>query len=203
MDDGRPLHERVDALERAVTDGHADDGLPDAARMAARVDDLETTVEGMDDRVAELEAAIQALRGFAGGIQAVDEAVERRADAAVARVDRLETELEELRNRVDDADDTVDSGAGPNGRAVTGDRSEGTGTDPDAPTPRGGRDAGSGRAMDGSLVAESDHGDGHDGSLTAEVAARSDAALADAAAMADHADADEERSLAERIRRLL
>ncbi|MFB6195368.1 MAG: hypothetical protein ABEI80_04290 [Haloplanus sp.] len=95
MNDGRGLDERVDAVERAVTDGHAAEGLPDAARMEERLADLETAVDDIDDRLAELEAAVQALRGFAGGIQAVDESVERRANAAIARVERLETELRE------------------------------------------------------------------------------------------------------------
>ncbi|WP_251329921.1 DUF7310 family coiled-coil domain-containing protein [Haloplanus pelagicus] len=91
MDD--TLEERVDAIERALTDGHADDGLPDAARMETRLAELDRTAEEVDDRLSELEATVQALRGFVGGVDAVDESVERRANAAVARVERLEAEL--------------------------------------------------------------------------------------------------------------
>ncbi|MFD1634805.1 DUF7310 family coiled-coil domain-containing protein [Haloplanus ruber] len=93
------LEQRVDALERALTDGRtADvDGLSEAAELAERLDELEATVETIDDRVAELEAGVQALRGFVGGVDAVDEAVERRANAAIARVERLETEVREGR----------------------------------------------------------------------------------------------------------
>jgi len=93
------LEQRVDALERALTDGRTADveGLPEAAESAERLDELAATVETIDDRVAELEASVQALRGFVGGVDAVDEAVERRANAAIARVERLETELREER----------------------------------------------------------------------------------------------------------
>ena len=91
------LEQRVDALERALTDGRTTDwdGLPQAAELEERLDDVEATVEAVDDRLTELEAAVQALRGFAGGVDAVDEAVERRANAAIARVERLEAELRE------------------------------------------------------------------------------------------------------------
>jgi hypothetical protein len=93
MDDS--LDERVDAIERALTDGEAVEGLPEAGRVDARVEAVEESVADLDDRLSELEAAVQALRGFAGGIDAVDEAVERRANAAIARVERLERERRE------------------------------------------------------------------------------------------------------------
>ena len=248
------LEERVAALERTITDGHAADGLPDAARMDSRLDDLEAAVADFDDRLAELDAAVQALRGFAGGVRAVDEAVERRADAAVARVDRLEADLEAVRAELrDGAGDAADA------TAVGDDRErDGSHTTPH----RGGQDAPArteqadrcGRAM----TARSDaggrgngrpdstrHEDGHagpdqygherdrDGSPTADgsdrrpswstadgsgsvdgekgvqqsaVAARTDAALAEAAAMADEpgdTETDDGHSFAERLRRLL
>jgi hypothetical protein len=216
--DGRPLHERVAALERTVTDGHVDEGLPDAARMDARLDDVEATVEDVDDRVAELDAAVQALRGFAGGVRAVDEAVERRADAAVARVDRLESELEEIRETVSSRNSVGDGEpyAGP--------------TDPEpSPSPRHGTHADSRGDPHRAEVGTEDNpdpsppGDGasdpgrdgddgrrdriRGGSLNRDVAARTDAALAEAAATAATADdpegADDAGSLADRLRRLL
>lgn len=107
------LEERLDAVERAVTDGHAVDGLPETARIEARLDDLETAVDDVDDRVAELEAAVQALRGFAGGVRAVDESVERRADAALARVERLEAEFRERDGAQSDDEVVTDSDSGP------------------------------------------------------------------------------------------
>lgn len=216
MDDrnGRPLDERVAALERTITDGYADDGLPDAARMETRLDNLEATVDDIDGRVAELDAAVQALRGFVGGVNAVDESVERRADAAVARVDRLETELEAVRETVTNRGDGAGSGrhavAESNGRepAVThGDdtragprdsphrqRAEPTVADERA-TNRG-VGAGAERGRDGDRAFE--------GSLSGDVAARTDAALADAAAQTDDPDdTDDGGSLADRIRQLL
>lgn len=194
MDDR--LEERVAALERSLTDGHADDGLPDAARMDARLDELEATVDGVEDRVAELDAAVQALRGFAGGVRAVDEAVERRADAAVARVDRLEADLAEVREAV--------------AERAAGGADEPAGRDRDAAPHRGARTTSRRdrdrceRGVAGDATEGDDRRRGHGGSLTGEVAANADAALAEAAAMETGSDDDgDDRSLAERIRRLL
>lgn len=84
------LQRRLDAVERAL-DGepgqHRQPDTDDTDALAARVATLEA-------RVDELDAAIQAVRGFLGGVSAVNEAVERRADAAVAAVERLETRLD-------------------------------------------------------------------------------------------------------------
>ncbi|AXG09927.1 DUF7310 family coiled-coil domain-containing protein [Haloplanus rubicundus] len=199
MDDR--LEERVAALERTITDGHADDGLPEAARMDARLDELEATVGDIEARVAELDAAVQALRGFAGGVRAVDEAVERRADAAVARVDRLESELAAVREAVSGRDETsVANEPTDRDHATAPPRDARTTSQRDSsrrePSVAGDRSEGAGRVGDRSRD--------RDGSLTGEVAARTDDALADAAAMeAKPDDADADRSLAERIRRLL
>jgi hypothetical protein len=185
MDDGRPLRERVDALERAVTDGHGEDGLPDAARTAARVDDLEATVEEMDDRLAELEAAVQALRGFAGGIRAIDDAVERRANAAIARVDRLEADLART-----DAARPTDTETDRNCRD-----SDGTAVDaapPETTTER----------LDESHACGTRD---RERTLQETVTERSDAALAEAAARRDRSDGESnaKQSLGDRLRRLL
>ena len=88
MDD--QLEERVTALERAVTDGEGDAAaLAEAAVTAERLEALETTVEDLEDRVAELEAATQALRGYVGNVRAVNREVEERADLALSRVEGL------------------------------------------------------------------------------------------------------------------
>jgi len=206
MDDGRPLHERVAALERAVTDGHADAGLPDAARVDDRLDDLEATVEDLDDRVAELDAAVQALRGFAGGVRAIDETIERRADAAVAGVERLEAELEAVRERIDENATPV--GASRDGDA---DRRDDTRAETHL-SEHGERTVVERTGVVGNREREREQGETDvrnrcDRSLHGDVAARTDAALADAAAVSNEEDGAErgsaDRSLAERLRRLL
>jgi hypothetical protein len=209
MDEERPLHERVAALERAVTDGHADDGLPDAGRMATRVDDIETTVEELDDRMAELDAAVQALRGFAGGVRAVDEEIERRANAAISRVDRLEAELESVAAELPAegasvAESEMDE---PRDGMVGGRRADAR----DGTTAgRVGESHGDGDG-DGDSDGDSDDTDigtvtsTRDETLREEVTARSDAALAEAVASDEQfrGESQEDPSLADRIRRLL
>lgn len=97
MDD---LRERVEAVERAITDGDGDlSALADGAATAERVSDLETAVGSLRNDVAELEAATQALRGYVGNVRSVNDDVEQRADAAVAAVDTLEDRVDELAER--------------------------------------------------------------------------------------------------------
>ncbi|WP_248897509.1 DUF7310 family coiled-coil domain-containing protein [Haloplanus halobius] len=195
MADDRPLDDRLDAVERAVTDGEAVDGLPEAARLRTRLDELETTVDDFDDRLADLEAAVQALRGFAGGVRAVDESVERRANAAVARVDRLEAELREAGIVAADASDAA------------------TGDDAHPPTTNR-RPRGTDRASPSTGTTAAATGDPPDGGPSSPTATPSNATLAETvAARARSADdavvADDEageptdRSLADRLRRLL
>lgn len=100
---GDDLADRLDALERTVvgdgTVNSAGDGTDDTAdassrgvptrsgdvlRLERRVADLEATVE-------ELEAGVQAVRGYAGNVRAVNRDVERRASAALAKAEALET----------------------------------------------------------------------------------------------------------------
>ncbi|WP_435069523.1 DUF7310 family coiled-coil domain-containing protein [Haloplanus sp. C73] len=202
------LTERVAALERAVTDGHADDGLPDTARMATRLDDAESAVAELDDRVAELEATVQALRGFAGGVRAVDEAVERRANDAVARVERLETELRDVEERIErdtgrtpefDADGPapVDDGESRQDTPTGADSGRQSRTATDTGRPEA-------RRRDVTTTSAGAHDD-PDG-LGETVEARSDAALAEMAAETEEPEPvedSESASLGERLRRLL
>lgn len=89
------LAARLDAVEHAITGGDAAvTDLSDAATLESRLSTVESTVETLRARVDELDAATQAVRGYAGGISAVNEAVERRADLALATVERLERRLE-------------------------------------------------------------------------------------------------------------
>lgn len=87
------LSARLTAVERALTDSEtAIVDLEDAAELTARLDRVDETVEDLESRVAELEAATQALRGFLGGVRAVNRDVERRANTALAKVESLEQE---------------------------------------------------------------------------------------------------------------
>lgn len=92
MDDA--LRERVEALERAVTDGEHDlSAFADDAAAVERLDTLEADVADLARRVEELEAATQALRGYVGNIRSVNTEVEQRADAALAKAETLERRL--------------------------------------------------------------------------------------------------------------
>lgn len=98
------LRDRLDAVERALTDG--DGGLDDlqtAADAAGTIEDVRDRVAEIEDRITELDAATQALRGYVGNVRSVNRDVERRADAALAKVESLEAELEGARDADGDA----------------------------------------------------------------------------------------------------
>lgn len=87
------LEERLTALERAVTDGDHDlSALAESGDHAERIRELETQIRTLEDDVAELDAATQALRGYVGNLRAVNRDVERRADAALAATENLTSE---------------------------------------------------------------------------------------------------------------
>jgi len=102
MDDA--LRERVEALERAVTDGDHDlSAVADEAAALDRLDDLESRVAAAEERLDDLDAASQALRGYVGNVRAVNTDVEQRADAALAKAESLERRL--------DGDESGDAGS--------------------------------------------------------------------------------------------
>lgn len=112
MDDA--LTERVEALERAVTDGNHDlSGLVDEADALERLEQIEEQLETLQDHVTELEAATQALRGYVGNIRAVNEDVEKRAELALSKVEALETDTETTDGR-SQATDTRSQNPGSN-----------------------------------------------------------------------------------------
>lgn len=80
------IEARLRAVERAVTGNEARpaDAATDAEATAER-ERLESRLDDLEARVAELEAATQAIRGYAGAVRAVNREVERRADLALAR----------------------------------------------------------------------------------------------------------------------
>jgi len=91
------LAARLDAVERALTDDGTDPAdLRDLAELAATVEDLQARVDELEETVAELDAGLQAVRGYAGNVRAVNREVERRASAALAKAETLESSLDDL-----------------------------------------------------------------------------------------------------------
>jgi len=87
------LEKRIAALERAITEDEGERvALADGAATAERVEALEARLDDLTDRVAELEAATQALRGYVGNVRSVNREVEQRADAALAKAESLEAQ---------------------------------------------------------------------------------------------------------------
>jgi hypothetical protein len=92
--DEEAFDERLRAVERALTDEGAPDRIADTAALSGRVEDVERDVATVEERLDELDAAVQALRGYVGAVRGVNRDVERRADSALAKVERLETDVE-------------------------------------------------------------------------------------------------------------
>jgi len=114
-DSDATLERRLAAVERAL-----DGEQPNRERSDGDDEALESRVETLEARVDELDAAVQSVRGFLGGVSAVNESVERRADAAVAAVERLERQLGD-----GDGEPVTSTGDGPTGIPPT--VSEGSG----------------------------------------------------------------------------
>ena len=89
------IEARVDAVERALTDEETDlVDVREAAALAATVEDLEARVDDLEETVAELDAGLQAVRGYAGNVRAVNRDIERRASAALAKAEALESAVD-------------------------------------------------------------------------------------------------------------
>ena len=99
---------------------------------------VDADVVALVDRVAELEAAVQALRGYAGSVRAVNDRVEERADAAVATAEDCRERVAALERRVEGVDDGA-----PNSRVAGGERAGGT--------RRGGTESRGRRSSDGEV----------------------------------------------------
>jgi len=96
MSDANALDERLRAVERALTDDDSDlTDLRDAAELTREIETLADRLDDAEDRLEDLDAATQALRGYVGNVRAVNESVERRADAALAKAESVESELGE------------------------------------------------------------------------------------------------------------
>lgn len=113
------LEARLDAIERTLTETDADlTALTAAADRSARLDDLEARLDDIVERQRELEASVQAIRGYVGNVRSVNREVEQRADAALAKVEKLE-------RRLDDEETDVEKSAEP---VTTPDTVDETGT---------------------------------------------------------------------------
>jgi len=76
-----------------MTDGDAAvSDLSDAAAVHDRLDDVEAELAELAERLDALDATVQSLHGYVGDLEAVNERVQRRADAAREAVERLEDE---------------------------------------------------------------------------------------------------------------
>ncbi|GAA0282869.1 DUF7310 family coiled-coil domain-containing protein [Halobacterium noricense] len=85
------LAERLRAVERVVTDADtAVSDLSDAAAVHDRLDSIEADLAELAERLDALDATVQSLHGYVGDLEAVNERVQRRADAAREAVERLE-----------------------------------------------------------------------------------------------------------------
>lgn len=119
------IERRLAAVERAVStcpeDSPGDDNRSRDRDLADRLDDVETDV-------AELEAAVQAVRGYVGSVKHVNDEVERRADAALAKADRVERALAHPPRRTSprsaEQQDAPSTGDESEGRLTAGDGSE-------------------------------------------------------------------------------
>jgi len=139
------LADRLDAVERALTDGDADlTDVRERAALSGDVDRLETRVEELEAQVEELDAALEAVRGYAGNVRAVNREVERRASAALAKAEALETAVD---GPVDDtvvpnAESSVDAGVSDGRRAAVAAGADRPGSDSATPTGSGTRPTG-------------------------------------------------------------
>jgi hypothetical protein len=98
-----PLEQRVAAVERAL-------GETPTTQAPTDHDDLRKRLADVEDDVAELEAAVQAVRGYVGGVKHVNDDVEQRADAALAKAEALEHAFEADRRDTTDRRGTNDPG---------------------------------------------------------------------------------------------
>jgi hypothetical protein len=104
--DEEALESRLEAVERALTDGEAALDLAEleaAGDVESRLTDLEATVESLSERLADIEATTRALQGYVDESRSEDGTTARRADAALAKAAAVERALE--RSGLDVPDD--------------------------------------------------------------------------------------------------
>ncbi|WP_336022033.1 DUF7310 family coiled-coil domain-containing protein [Halobellus salinisoli] len=88
-----PERDDLRACESDEFDAHPTNAGTIEAGTGDRVPDTDADVASLERRLASVEAELDAVRGLLGGVDAVDEAVERRASIALAKVESLEERL--------------------------------------------------------------------------------------------------------------
>jgi len=138
MPDPEALDERLRAVERALTGEDRDlTDLRTGAERDADFEALSDRVEEAEARLDDLDAAVQALRGYVGNVRAVNETVERRADAALAKAESLEREGPTTDRSVCDCEQRRSGAVHDEERDSTATRDPDTGATPDPEEPAG------------------------------------------------------------------
>jgi outer membrane murein-binding lipoprotein Lpp len=95
MDDER-IAERLAAVECAVSNGASAPDLVAAAEAVDTASDRDERIDDLAERVADLEAATQALRGYVGAVRSDDGDLADRVDRTTSAVSDLEARVEAL-----------------------------------------------------------------------------------------------------------
>jgi len=95
------FEQRLSAVERTVVDGDHDvPALSDIDALKQTVDALADQVETIDSRLLAVESGVEALEGYVGNIQSVNQSVERQADIAIVSAGRVENRLNKIEQEV-------------------------------------------------------------------------------------------------------
>jgi len=95
------FEQRLSAVERTVVDGDHDvPALSDIDDLRQTVDALADQVETIDSRLLAVESGVEALEGYVGNIQSVNQSVERQADIAIVSAGRVENRLNKIEQEV-------------------------------------------------------------------------------------------------------
>lgn len=88
--DRATLAQRLTAVERALVDRDAPEGLAEPTELATRVEALEQDLEAITEQVLLIEAGVRALRGYAAHVEHVNRDVEQQAAMALAAVEAID-----------------------------------------------------------------------------------------------------------------
>ena len=95
------FEQRLAAVERTVVDGDHDVAeLSDLETLTETIDTLTEAVVTLENRVLTLESGLEALEGYVGNIQSVNQSVERQADIAIVSAGRVEDRLNKIEGEV-------------------------------------------------------------------------------------------------------